>query len=216
MLGTEGIAVGLSARILPHNFAELLEAQIAILEDRPFKLVPDFPTGGLMDAKEYADGRGSVRVRARVKVKDDDTVLITEIPPGTTTDSIIGSIEDAAKKGKLKVRAIDEFTAGKVEIAVAVPKGVDPGQLVDALYAFTQCEQSITSRIIVIHDHRPVEMTVSEVLRANTAQLVSLLKRELEFKRDQLELELHQKTLVQLFVEHRIYKRIEGRARRTR
>jgi topoisomerase-4 subunit A len=209
MLGTEGIAVGLSARILPHNLIELLEAQVAILEGKPFKLVPDFPTGGLMDAKEYADGRGSVRVRAKVKVKDEDTVVISEIPPGTTTDSLIGSIEDAAKKGKLKVKAINDFTSEKVEIAVDVPKGVDPKALVDALYAFTQCEQSITSRIVVIRDNRPVEMTVSEVLQANTAQLVDLLRRELEIKRDKLDLELHQKTLVQLFVENRVYKRIE-------
>jgi len=210
MLGTEGIAVGLSARILPHNFTELLEAQIAILEGKPFKLVPDFPTGGLMDAKEYADGTGSVRVRARMKVKDDDTVVITELPPGTTTDSVIGSIEDAARKGKLKVRAINDFTSEKVEIAVEVPKGVDPQQLIDALYAFTQCELSINSRIVVIRDNRPVEMTVSEVLRANTEQLVDLLRRELELKRDRLDLELHHKTLIQLFIENRVYKRIES------
>ncbi|MGE3310817.1 MAG: DNA topoisomerase IV subunit A [Limisphaerales bacterium] len=209
MLGTEGIAVGLSARILPHNLIELLEAQIAILEGKAFKVVPDFPTGGLMDAKEYEDGCGSVRVRARVKVKDDDTVVITEIPPGTTTDSLIGSIEDATKKGKLKVRSINDFTSEKVEIAVEVPKGVDPKALVDALYAFTQCEQSISSRIVVIRDNRPVEMTVSEILRANTEQLLDLLRRELELKRDKLDLDLHQKTLVQLFVENRIYKRIE-------
>jgi topoisomerase-4 subunit A len=209
MLGTEGIAVGLSARILPHNFIELLEAQIAILQDKPFKLVPDFPTGGLMDAKEYDDGKGSVRVRARIRIKDDDTVLITEIPPGTTTDSILGSIEDAAKKGKIKIRSINDFTSDKAEIAIEPPKGVDPRQLVNALYAFTQCEQSISSRIIVIRDNRPVEMTVSEVLRANTEQLQTLLRRELELKRDQLELELHHKTLVQLFIENRVYKRIE-------
>lgn len=210
MLGTEGIAVGISARILPHNFVELLEAQVAILEGRSFRIVPDFPTGGLMDAKDYDEGRGSVRVRARVKVKDDDTVVITEIPPGTTTDSLIGSIEDAARKGKLKVKAINDFTSERVEIAVEVPKGVEPSALVDALYAFTQCEQAINSRIVVIRDHRPVEMTVPEVLRANTDQLVFLLRRELELKRDHLELELHHKTLIQLFIENRIYKRIES------
>lgn len=209
MLGTEGIAVGLSARILPHNFIELLHAQIAILEGKSFKVVPDFPTGGLMDAKEYADGKGSVRIRARIKVKDD-TVVITEVPPGTTTESLIGSIEDAAKKGKLKLKSINDYTSEKVEIAIELAKGVEPQQLVDALYAFTQCEQSISSRIIVIRDNRPVEMTVSEVLQANTAQLVDLLRRELELKRDHLELDLHRKTLVQLFVENRIYKRIEN------
>lgn len=209
MLGTEGIAVGLSARILPHNFGELLEAQVAILEDKPFKVVPDFPSGGHMDAREYDDGRGSVRVRARIRVKDDDTVVITELPPGTTTESMTASIEDAVRKGKLKVRAIDDFTSEKVEIAVTVPKGVDPQQLVDALYAFTLCEQGISSRIIVIRDRRPVEMTVSEVLRANTEQLVSLLRRELELQRDRFETELHHRTLVQLFIEHRVYSRLE-------
>lgn len=210
MLGTEGIAVGLSARILPHNFIELLEAQIAILQNKPFKVVPDFQTGGLMDAREYADGKGSVRVRARIRIKDDDTVVITEIPTGTTTESIVGSIEDAARKGKLKVRAIQDYTAEKVEIAVEVPKGVDPQKLVDALYAFTQCELAISSRLVVIRDNRPVEMTVSEVLRANTEQLITLLRRELELTRDRLDLELHHKTLVQLFVENRIYQGIES------
>src|SRR5690606_7054449 len=111
------------------------EAQIAILERKPFKVVPDFPTGGLMDARDYDDGRGSVRVRARIKIRDDDTVVITELPAGTTTESVMGSIEDAVKKGKLKVRSVDDFTAERVEIAVGVPKGIDPGQLVDALYA---------------------------------------------------------------------------------
>src|SRR5690606_19127156 len=153
-------------------------------------------TGGLMDASEYDDGRGSVRVRARIRVKDDSTVVITEIPPGTTTDSVLSSIEDAAKKGKIRVRSINDYTSERVEIAVEVPKGVEPRQLVGALYAFTNCEQSLSSRIVVIRDNRPVEMTVSEVLRANPDQLVVLLRRELELKRDKLDLELHQKTLV--------------------
>src|SRR5580704_6590846 len=209
MLGTEGIAVGLSARILPHNFPELLEAQIAILKKQPFKCLPDFPTGGLMDAREYADGKGSVKVRAKIKTKDESTVVIKEIPPTTTTDSLIGSIEDAAQKGKLKVRSVNDFTSEEVEIEIKAPQGVSADQLIDALYAFTDCEMSINSRIIVIKDNRPVEMTVSEVLRENTAKLVEDLKKELELKEHQLEEELHAKTLVRIFIENRIYKKIE-------
>ncbi len=185
MLGTEGIAVGMSCKILPHNFPELLEAQIAILKKQPFKLLPDFLTGGLMDAREYADGKGSVKVRAKIKAKDDSTVVIKEIPPTTTTDSLIGSIEDAAHKGKIKVRSINDFTSEEVEIEIKAPQGVSAEQLIDALYAFTDCETSIASRIIVIKDNRPVEMTVSEVLRENTAQLVADLKRELELREKQ-------------------------------
>ncbi len=209
MLGTEGIAVGLACKILPHNFPELLEAQIAILKKQPFKCLPDFLTGGLMDAREYADGKGSVKVRAKIKARDESTVVIKEIPPTTTTDSLIGSIEDAARKGKLKVRSINDFTSEEVEIEIKAPQGVNADQLIDALYAFTDCETSISSRIIVIKDNRPVEMTVSEVLRENTAKLVADLKRELELKENQLQEELHFKTLVRIFIENRIYKKIE-------
>lgn len=209
MLGTEGIAVGLSARILPHNFPELLQAQIAILKKESFKCLPDFQTGGLMDARDYQDGKGSVKVRAKVKVKDESTILIKEIPPTTTTDSLIASIEDAAQKGKLKVKSVNDFTSEEVEIEVKCPSGVDAEKLVDALYAFTDCEVSIASRIVVIKDNRPVEMTVSEVLRENTAQLVELLKRELELKQKKLEDELHFRTLERIFIEERIYKNIE-------
>jgi topoisomerase IV subunit A len=209
MLGTEGIAVGLSARILPHNFPELLEAQIAILKKQPFKCLPDFPTGGLMDARDYQDGKGSVKVRARIKVKDESTVMITEIPPGTTTDSLMASIEDAAGKGKLKVKSINDFTSENVEIEIKCPAGVDAEKMVDALYAFTDCEVSIASRIVVIKDNRPVELTVSEVLRENTTQLVAVLKRELELREKQLLDELHYRTLERIFIEERIYKSIE-------
>jgi topoisomerase-4 subunit A len=209
MLGTEGIAVGMSARILPHNFPELIEAQIAILKKQPFKVLPDFQTGGLMDAREYRDGAGPIKVRAKIKIKDDSTVLIKEIPPTTTTDSLTASIEDASRKGKIKVKSISDFTSEEVEIEVRAAGGVSATQLADALYAFTDCEVTVASRIIVIKDNRPVELTVSEVLRENTAQLVATLKRELELKEKQLEQDLHSKTLVRLFVENRIYKRIE-------
>ncbi|HEY3863231.1 MAG TPA: DNA topoisomerase IV subunit A [Verrucomicrobiae bacterium] len=209
MLGTEGIAVGMAARILPHNFPELLAAQIAILKKQPFKVLPDFQTGGLMDAREYRDGAGQIKVRAKIKVKDESTVVIKEIPPATTTESLIASIEDASRKGKIKVKSLNDFTAGEPEIEVRAPSGVSADQLVDALYAFTDCEITLASRIVVIRDNRPVEMTVSEVLRHNTDQLAATLKRELDLKEAKLEQNLHFKTLERLFVEKRIYKGIE-------
>ena len=209
MLDAEGIAVGLSCRILPHNFIELLQAQIAILKNQPFKCLPDFPTGGLMDAREYNDGKGPVKVRAKIKIKDESTVTIKDIPPTTTTESLLASIEEAVRKGKLKVRSVNDYTAESPELEVKAPPGVSPEQLVNALYAFTSCEVSITSRIIVIKNNRPVEMTVSEVLRENTAQLVELYKRELELKEQKLQDELHYRTLERIFIEERIYKKIE-------
>src|SRR5438874_4280305 len=209
MLGTEGIAVGMSSRILPHNFPELLEAQIAILKKQSFKCLPDFQTGGLMDARGYKDGAGEIKVRAKIKIKDDSTVSIKEIPPTTTTESLMASIEDAARKGKIKVKSVNDFTSENVEIEIKAPGGVSAEQLVDALYAFTDCEVTIASRIVVIKHNRPVEMTVSEVLKENTAQLVDTLERELQLKEKKLEDELHFRTLERIFIEERIYKKIE-------
>ena len=209
MLGTEGIAVGMASRILPHNFPELLEAQIAILKKQPFKCLPDFHTGGLMDARGYKDGAGEVKVRAKLKIKDESTIVIKEIPPTTTTDSLISSIEDASHKGKIKVKSINDYTSEEVEIEVKAPSGVSADQLADALYAFTDCEVTIASRIVVIRNSRPVEMTVSDVLRENTAQLVETLKRELELKESKLQDEFHFRTLERIFIEERIYKKIE-------
>src|SRR5262249_7351186 len=195
MLGTEGIAVGMSARILPHNFPELLEAQIAILRKQSFKCLTDSQTGGLMDARGYKDGTGEIKVRAKIKIKDESTVSIKEIPPTSTTDSLMASIEDASRKGKIKVKSVNDFTSEDVEIEVRAPSGVSAEQLVAALYAFTDCEVSIASRIVVIKNNRPVEMTVSEVLRENTAQLVETFKRELELQESKLQDELHFRTL---------------------
>src|SRR5213596_1963852 len=154
MLGTEGIAVGMSSRILPHNFPELLEAQIAILKKQPFKCLPDFQTGGLMDARGYKDGAGEIKVRAKIKIKDESTVSIKEIPPTTTTESLMVSIEDASRKGKIKVKSVNDFTSEDVEIEVKAPPGVSVDNLVDALYAFTDCEVSISSRIVLIKSNR--------------------------------------------------------------
>jgi len=209
MLGTEGIAVGMSSRILPHNFPELVEAQIAILKKQSFKCLPDFQTGGLMDAREYRDGAGQIKVRAKLKSKDESTVVIKEIPPTTTTDSLIASIEDASRKGKIKVKSVNDFTSEEVEIEIKAPGGVSAEQLVDALYAFTDCEVTIASRIVVIRNNRPVELTVSEVLRENTNQLVETLERELQLRETKLQDELHFRTLERIFIEERIYKKIE-------
>ncbi|MFM8469785.1 MAG: DNA topoisomerase IV subunit A, partial [Limisphaerales bacterium] len=209
MLGAEGIAVGMSCRILPHNFPELLEAQICILKKLPFRCLPDFPTGGQMDARDYQDGKGSVKVRAKIKEKDEQTVVIKELPPGTTTESLTASIEDAVQKGKLKVKSINDYTSESVEIEIKAPAGVSAQQLTDALFAFTNCEATISSRITVIKDNRPVELTVSEVLRENTDQLVRVLKQELELKQQKLENELHFRTLERIFIEEHIYKDIE-------
>ncbi len=209
MLGADGIAVGLSTRILPHNFSELLEAQIAILGKKPFSVLPDFPQGGLMDVSEYHLGAGRVRVRAVIEKKNATTLAIREVPFGTTTESLIASIEEAARKKKIKIRSIQDYTAGKVEIDVILAAEEDAETTIQALYAFTQCEISLTSNIVVIRDNHPVEMTVEEVLRHQTKRLVELLKAELQLLRKKLLDELHAKTLVQIFVENRIYKKIE-------
>src|ERR1039458_3773094 len=164
-----------------------------------------------MDAREYRDGAGSVKVRAKIKIKDASTVVIKEIPPNTTTETLLASIEDASRKGKIKVRSINDFTAGEVEIEVKAPSGVTAEQLVDALYAFTDCETTLSSRLMVIRDNRPVEMTVSEVLRENTAQLTATLKRELELRESQLQQDLHSKTLVRIFIENRVHNHTQPR-----
>jgi topoisomerase IV subunit A len=210
MLGAEGIAVGISTRILPHNFAELLEAQIAILSKKPFSVMPDFLQGGLMDAQAYDNGRGHVLLRARIEKKDERTLVIREIPAGTTTDSLTASIEDAARKGKINLKSINDFTAEQAEIELHFPPEQDLDRATEALYAFTQCQVQIASRIVIIRNKKPVEMDVPAILRYNTSRLVSILRRELQRKRRRLTEEMHHKALVRLFVENRIYKKIES------
>jgi topoisomerase-4 subunit A len=209
MLGAEGIAVGLSTRVLPHNFIELLEAQIAIIQKKPFKVLPDFQTGGLLDVSEYDDGVGRVKVRARIKPKGATSVLITELPFGQTTESLLSSIEDAIRRKKVPVKAIHDYTAGHVEIELVLAPGTSADKAIKALYAFTACESPITSNIVVIENNRPCERKVSEILQANTHQLLTQLDRELQLRRGELLDAFHEKTLVQIFVEERIYKRIE-------
>lgn len=214
MLGAEGIAVGLSTSILPHNFIELLEAQIQIIQEKKkspveINILPDFQTGGIMDVSEYEKGFGKVKVRAKIEKKSNNKLIVRELPYVQTTESVISSIEDAVKKKKVQVRSIDDFTAEKVEIEITLSQGADQDKAIKALYAFTKCETSVSSRIIAINDKRPVELNTEQVLRENTRQLLDILHRELELRKKNLLDEFHTKTLVQIFVENRLYKKIE-------
>lgn len=210
LLGAEGIAVGLSSKILPHNFTELLEAQVAILRKEEFYVLPDFKKGGLMDASNYDDGKGSVKLRAKIEVVDASTLVIREVPQTSTSESIVSSIEDATRKGKIKIKSISDFTASEIEIELKLAAGIDAEKTMQALYAFTECETSISSRIIVIDGDRPAEMTVSEVLQRNTTRLRELLELELKIKEEKLLEDIFFRTLVRIFIENRIYKKIEA------
>ncbi len=209
MLGAEGIAVGMSTRILPHNFRELLDAQIKILKNEPIEIHPDFPTGGIADVSEYNDGFGRVKVRARVEKRDEKTVVVRQIAFGTTTESLIASMESAAQKGKIKIGTINDFTTDEVEIEVELPRGVYADEVIPQLYAHTDCEISVTSNMVMIKDRRPVEMSVSEVLCYLTDQLRGLIKAELQHELGLLSDRKHWLDLERIFIENRIYKRIE-------
>lgn len=209
--GAEGIAVGLSTKILPHNFIELIKASIKYLKAKPFKIYPDFMTGGVMDVQNYNDGNrgGKVRVRAKIQQKDKNTLVITEIPYGTTTSSLIDSILKANDKGKIKIRKIEDNTAATVEILVHLPNGISPDKTIDALYAFTACETSISPLGCVIIDNKPHFIGVSEMLKISTDNTVSILKRELEVELQELESQWHFASLERIFIENRIYRDIE-------
>jgi len=209
VMGAEGIAVGMSTRILPHNIIEVMEAQVAALRGKPFTLHPDFPTRGVVDVSDYEDGNGKVLVRATLDTKDPKRIVIRELPYGTTTEALIASIEDAARSNKLKVAGISDYTAEDVEIEVRLARGVHTKDTVDALYAFTQCESSISINLLVIHDNKPVTTTVTDMVKFSAEQLVQVLTAELKLEERELNDKLHAKTLEQIFIENRIYKRIE-------
>ncbi|MFP4152414.1 MAG: DNA topoisomerase IV subunit A [Alkalispirochaeta sp.] len=209
ILGAEGIAVGMSTRILPHNFREVIEAVQAYLRGEQVQLFPDFPSAGLMDVSEYADGQGKVLVRARLDTSDEKRIVIREVPFGTTTESLITSIENAAKRGKIKIAQINDYTSENVEIEIKLPRGVYTQDVVDGLFAFTDCEQSISVNLLVIDREKPRLMTVSEVIAHHAGRLTRLLKKELEHEREALTDRLHMRTLERIFIEERIYKRIE-------
>ncbi len=209
--GGEGIAVGLSTKILPHNFNELIDSSIKILKGRSFKLYPDFLTGGIADVSNYNDGKkgGKVRVRARISQYNKNTLVISEVPYGNTTSSLIDSIIKANEKGKIKIKRIEDNTAGNVEIRVHLPSGVSPDKTIDALYAFTNCEVSISPLCCVIQNNKPVFIGVSDALRYSTQHTVDLLKRELEIQLNELEEQWHFASLERIFIENRIYRDIE-------
>ena len=209
--GAEGIAVGLSTKILPHNFIELIDASIKHLKGKRFTIYPDFPTGGIADVSDYKDGvrSGRIRCRARIQQEDKNTLIITEIPFGTTTSSLIDSILKANDKGKIKIKRIEDNTAAEVEIKVHLPSGLSPDKTIDALYAFTACETSVSPLGCVIEDNKPLFIGVSEMLRRSTNRTVELLKSELEIQLHELEEQWHFASLERIFIENRIYRDIE-------
>lgn len=209
--GAEGIAVGLSTKILPHNFNELIDSSIKHLKGQRFKLYPDFPTGGIIDIANYNEGNrgGKVRCRARISQLDKNTLVITEIPFGTNTSSLIDSILKANDKGKIKVKKIEDNTAAEVEILVHLPGGISPDKTIDALYAFTSCETSISPLGCIIEDNKPLFIGVHEMLRRSADHTVELLQKELEIQLAELEEQWHFASLERIFIENRIYRDIE-------
>ncbi|MGX9727909.1 MAG: DNA topoisomerase IV subunit A [Candidatus Electronema sp. VV] len=209
LLGAEGIAVGMATKIMPHNFSELLQAQIDCLDGKHFTLYPDFPGGGIVDASSYESGNGRLRCRARLELRDDKTITVTELPAGLTTEALIESVERAAKAGKIKIASISDYTAEKVEVEIKLPRGMYAQDALDALYAFTDCELSVSPNLVLIKDNMPCIMGVEEVLRHNTEKLRRDLEQELRIERGRLVDKLHAATLEQVFIEERLYKQIE-------
>jgi len=209
--GVDGIAVGLSTKILPHNFIELIKASIKILQGKKVKLLPDFQTGGMIDAREYKGGKrgGKVKIRSRIEQVDKNTIAIKELPYGVTTTSLIDSIVKANDKGKIKIKKVIDNTAKDVEILIDLAPGISPQVTIDALYAFTNCEVSVSPNACVIVDNKPRFLTINELLEISTAQTKDLLRQELEIKKHELEEKWHLGSLEKIFIENRIYRDIE-------
>ncbi len=210
ILGAEGIAVGMSTYILSHNIHEVIEAEKKCLRGEKFALYPDFSTGGLIDVSDYQDGLGKIITRAKMDTSDDKKIVITELPYGSTTESLCDSVEKAAKNGKVKISSIQDYTSDKVNIEIKLARGVYTKDVVDSLYAFTECEQTIYCNLLVIKDNMPVQMTCTQVIQYHSKQLVNILKQELELEKAELTDKLHLRTLERIFVEERIYKKIES------
>ncbi len=207
--GTEGIAVGMATKILPHNFNEVLEAVKQALLGKKQIIYPDFPTGGIIDIAEYDDGLGKVLVRAKLDTSDPKRIVIRELPFGTTSDTLIASIENAAKKDKLKIAGISDYTAENVEIEIKLARGVHTGEVIDALYAFTDCETSISVNSLLIIDNKPVPIPISKIISYYAESLLRILKAELKIEEGRLKDKIHARTLERIFIEERVYKRIE-------
>lgn len=209
MQGTEGIAVGMSTTILRHNPLEVVDAVIKALENKSFQLYPDFKTGAILDVSDYQDGLGSVLIRAKLNTKDEKKIIIEELPATVTTEKMIESIDKAASKGKLKISSINDFTTDKVNIEITLARGTYSKDVVDALYAFTDCEKKISCNSLVINNRYPKVMTITDIIHYHKDHLLGVLKNELEFEKNSLFDKLHARTLERIFVEDRIYKRIE-------
>ncbi|MGI5055867.1 DNA topoisomerase IV subunit A [Treponema socranskii] len=209
ILGAEGIAVGMSTKILPHNIREVIEAEKKCLRGEKFTLYPDFQTGGLIDVSDYQDGLGKIVTRAKMDLSDEKKITITELPFGSTTESLMDSIEKAAKNNKVRIASINDYTAETVNIEIKLPRGVYAADIVDALYAYTECEQTIYCNLLVIRNNMPVQITVTDVIKFHAKQLVGVLKDELTVERAEQFEKLHLRTLERIFIEERIYKNIE-------
>jgi topoisomerase IV subunit A len=206
--GVDGIAVGLASKLFPHNFIELIDASIAYLKNMDFELLPDFPTGGMADFSKYNDGLrgGTVKVRAKIEKRDNKTLVVTEVPFGKTTSSLIESIIKANEKGKIKIKKIDDNTAANVEIQIHLAPGVSSDKTIDALFAFTDCEVSLSPNSVIIENDKPIFIGVKEILRRSTDSTLQLLKLELEIRKSELEEAWHFSSLEKIFIEERIYK----------
>jgi len=210
ILGAEGIAVGMSTRILPHNFVEVLEAEQACLRGESFELYPDTPSGGIIDVSNYDGGNGKILSRARLDVTDPKRIVVRELPYGVTTENLIASIEAAARSNKIKIGAINDFTTENVEIEIRLPRGVHAREILDALHAFTDCEVSIAVAMLLIKDDKPSLMSVSETIRYQSDLLLEILRKELLLEKEQLLDKIHARTLERIFIVEKIYKRIES------
>ncbi len=209
IIGAEGIAVGMSTKILPYNIREVLEAEKKALKGESFEIYPDVPTGGLIDVTNYNDGNGKLITRAKFDMSDEKKIVITELPVDSTSESLMNSIESAYKSGKLKISSIDDFTTDHCQIEIKLPRGVYAQDVEKALYAFTECEKSISCQMLVIKDNMPVAMSATEIIKYYAKKLTQIIKDELEFERGKLTEELHARTLERIFIEERIYKKIE-------
>ncbi|MBQ2313286.1 MAG: DNA topoisomerase IV subunit A [Treponema sp.] len=209
IIGAEGIAVGMSTKILPYNIREVLEAEKHALRGEPFSIFPDVPTGGLIDVSNYNDGNGKIVTRAVFDTSDEKKIVITELPLDSTSDSLLASIENAYKAGKIKISSIDDYTTDHCQIEIKLPRGVYAKDVVDALYAYTDCEKSISCQMLVIKDNLPQVMTATAIIQYYAKKLTAIIKDELEYEQGKLTEELHARTLERIFIEERIYKKIE-------
>lgn len=209
IMGAEGIAVGMSTKILPYNLKEVLDAEIKCLKGESFEIYPDVSTGGLIDVSNYNDGNGKIVTRAKLDISDEKKIVITELPLDTNAKSLLDSIDSAYKAGKIKISSVDNFTTDHCCIEIKLPRGIYAKDVVPALYAYTDCEKTISCSMLVIKDNMPVNMTATEIIKYYAKKLIAIIKDELEFERGKLTDELHVRTLERIFIEERIYKKIE-------